>query len=289
MRLGTCLPGDGIAQINGQFNLEKALFVLSNAGIRGCLYNFIPDESRWEATSSELSVALKDTGVTLMEYNAPLFLQPLERSDCFPLARKFVRMLSVAESIGCLNVVACTGGFGKGIGPHPRNRSQESWDLLKETCLFIAEEAGQKGLRARVLIELVYTSVIWSPWVLARFVDEVSSPHVQGHMDIANCLTFDDIYDHADFIRESFGILGSRIHSSHIKDVAPIESYFPGLEERYVGDGVMDFCCYLLCLAQMPSDFPVLIEHMRAYEDIQRSYQRIASITNELGISVWRD
>lgn len=139
------------------------------------------------------------------------------------------------------------------------------------------------------MIEPVYTSVIWSPSVLARFVDEVNSQNVQGHMDIANCLTLDNIYDHADFIRKSFCVLGARIHSAHIKDVAPIESYFPGLEERYVGDGVMHLRCYLSCLSQMPPDFPALIEHMHAYEVIQRSYRRISSIADEMGISVWSD
>lgn len=289
MRVGTCVPHDDVAHVNGQFSLEKALSALSRAGIRGCLYNFVPDESHWETAAREVSVALNNTGITLMEYNAPLWLQPLERSDCVPLAHKFVRLLSIAEHIGCLNVVACTGGFGKGLGPHPRNRSQESWDLLKETCLLIAEEAAQQHLRARVLIELVYTGVIWSPRVLAQFVDEVNSPHVQGHMDIANCLTFDNIYDHADFIRESFRVIGSCVHSSHIKDVRPIESYFPGLEECFVGEGVLDFRSYLSCLAQMPADFPVLIEHMRAYEDIQRSYQRIVAMADEMGITVWSD
>ena len=289
MRLGTCVPSDESVRVDGQFSLEKALSALSNAGIRGCMYSSVSDESRWEATSRELAVLLKNTGVTLMEYVAALYLQPLERSSCVPLARKFVRLLSIAESIGCLNVVACTGGYGKQLGPHPRNRRQESWDLLKETCLLIAEEAQQKKVRARILIEPVYTSVIGSPQGLARFVDEVNSPNVQGHMDIVNCLTFDNVYDHADFTRESFRVLGSRIHSAHLKDVAPIESYLPGLEERYIGEGVVDIRCYLSCLSQMPPDFPVVIEHIRAYEIIQRSYRRILSTANEMGIAVWRD
>ena len=161
--------------------------------------------------------------------------------------------------------------------------------MLKETCLLIAEEAEQKRVCARVMIEPVYTSVIWSPEGLARFVDEVNSPNVQGHMDIVNCLTFDNVHDHADFTRESFRVLGSRIHSAHLKDVAPIESYLPGLEERHIGDGVLDIRCYLRCLSQMPPDFPVVIEHIRAYEVIQRSYRRICSIAEEMGISVWRD
>ena len=289
MRLGTCVPSDETVHINGQFSLEKALSALSSTGIRGCMYSFVSDESRWEATSRELSVSLKNTGVTLMEYIASLYLQPLDRSSCLPLAHKFVRLLSIAESIGCLNVVACTGGFGKQLDPHPRNRSQESWDLLRETCLLIAEEAEQKRVRARLMIEPVYTSLIWSPNLLAQFVDEVGSPSVQGHMDIVNCLTFDNVYDHADFTRESFRVLGSRIHSAHLKDVAPIESYLPGLEERYIGEGVMDIRCYLSCLSQMPPGFPVLIEHIRDHEIILRSYRRISSIAEEMGISVWHD
>lgn len=289
MRVGTCIPVDETVSVNGQFHLEKALSVMFQLGIRGCLTNFGPDESRWDTAARELATALGNTGVTLLEYNAPLWLQPRERSGCQSLAHKFARLLEIAESIGCLNVGACTGGFGKGLGPHPRNRSQESWDLLKETCLLLAEEAEHRGLRARVLIELVYTSVIWSPQTLARFVADVNSPNVQGHMDIANCLTFDNIYGHAAFIRESFVVLGGRIQSSHVKDVAPIESYFPGLAECLVGEGVLDFRTYLGCLAQMPPEFPVLIEHMRASHEIERSYRRVAAIAEEMGIRLWSD
>lgn len=287
MRLGTCVPSDEAARINGQFSLEKALSALSEAGIRGCMYSFVSDESRWEPASRELAASLENTGVTLMEYVASPYLQPLERSCCSALAHKFVRVLSIAESIGCLNVVACTGGFGKQLNPHPRNRSQESWDLLKEACVLIAEEAGQKRVSARVLIEPVYTSVICSPERLARFVDEVGSPSVQGHMDIVNFLTFDNVYHHADVIAEAFRVLGPRIHSAHLKDVAPIESYLPGLQERHIGEGALDIPCYLSWLSRMPPDFPVVIEHLSSHEVIRRSYRRISAIAEEMGIPVW--
>jgi hypothetical protein len=39
----------------------------------------------------------------------------------------------------------------------------------------------------------------------------------------------------------------------------------------------------------MPSDFPVLIEHMRSLADIERSYQRIEALAKDLNISVWKD
>ena len=287
MRLGTCLPRDDSAQVDGQFSLAKALEALAGVGIRGCLHNLVADESRWETSSRALAALLEKAGITLLEYNAPLLLQPPAREQCPSLARSLVRALQVAESIGCLNVAVCPGGFGQGIGPHPRNRGQTSWDLLKETCLLIAEEAARRNLRARLEIELVYTSAIWSPLKLAQFVDEIGSPNIQGHMDIVNVLHFDIIYDHTDFIRESFALLDRRFHSAHIKDVAPRETYLPGLEERYVGEGVCDLATYLDCLATLPADFPVIIEHMPSMEVIARSYEYVRGLAQERGLAVW--
>ncbi len=113
------------------------------------------------------------------------------------------------------------------------------------------------------------------------------SPHVRAHMDIANCLTFDNIFDHGEFIRDSFRILGDRICSAHLKDVRPADSYFPGLVELPVGDGVMDIRTYIECLAGMQPGIPAVIEHMSRMEDIKRSYDRVTQTANELGVEVW--
>ena len=288
MRLGTCLPGDESAQVDGRFNIAKAADSLAKAGIRGCLTNFTPDETAWETSSRELEKALRNAGVTLMEYNTPFLVSVASRDGCASTAKKVVRLLEIAESIGCLNVVTCVANV-RSILPDPMSRSRQYRDTLKEICLLIAEEAGRLGLRARLLLELVYTTVTWCPEVLAQFIDEVGSPNVQGHMDIANCLTFDNIFDHAGFIKDAFAVLGDRIHSAHIKDVAPAESYFPGLTEALVGEGVMDNRTYLECLGKMPVDFPAIIEHMHSMEDIKRSYERIKAIADELKIPVWNE
>ncbi|MDO8686381.1 MAG: sugar phosphate isomerase/epimerase [Clostridiales bacterium] len=287
MRLGTCLPRDESAIVNGEFSIDKALEAISKEGIKGCLYNFVTDESLWEKTSISFSKSLKNAGITLLEYNPSFFIQPLEHEGCKPFANSIVKALSISESIGCLNATVCTGGYN-GVYSHPRNKTQESWELLKETCVLVAEEAARRNLRTRLLIEPVYTSVIWSPEILAKFIDEIDSPNIQGHMDIANCLNFDMIYDHGGFIKESFGILGSRIHSSHIKDVSPLSSsYFPGLEEKQTGEGVMDIRTYIDCISRMPAGFPAIIEHLHYMSDIRRSYTRIKAIADEMGISVW--
>ena len=286
--MGTCLPRDDSARINGEFSIDKSLETITREGIKGCLFNFVTDESLWEETSFSLAKSLKNAGVTLMEYNPSFFIQPLEREGCKPMADSIVKALSISESIGCLNISVCAGGYDDCIA-HPRNKTQESWELLKETCVLTAEKAAVKNLRARLLIEPVYISVIWSPETLAKFIDEVGSPNIQGHMDIVNCLNFDLIYDHGDFIKEAFKKLGNRIYSAHIKDVAPLKSYLPGLEEKQVGEGVMNIRTYMECITGMPADFPAIIEHLSRIDDIRRSYKRIKEIADEMGVSVQGD
>jgi len=286
MKLGTGIPYDEPTQVNGVFNLDKALGCLSSAGIRGCLTGFVGGEAHWENSTRDLGRALQNAGVELLEYNTPFLIEVFSREQCKPTAHKIVRLLELSESIGCLNVVTCVAGPNS-ILPNPWNRSQECRDLLKETCDIIAEESARKILKARLLLELVYTTIVWSPLALARLLDEIDSPNVQGHMDLANCLTFDNIYDHAEFTRDAFTILGDRIYSAHIKDVAPSESYFAGLTECMVGDGVMDYRTYLDCLSMMPQGFPALIEHISSMADIERSYNRIKAIADEMNIPVW--
>lgn len=274
MKIGTTVPRDEPAQINGKFDLEKALCCLANAGIRGCMINPPTEETEWDAFTRALDRASLAAGVELLEYNTPFQLEALSREQCQPCARAFVHMLELAESIGCLDV--CAGVAGPDwIYPHPWNRSQECRDLAKETCEIIAEESARRNLKARLALEPIYTTILWSPRTLADFVDEIGSPNVQAHMDIVNCMTFDNIYDHTDFIKDAFTVLGSRIHSAHVKDIVPIKSYCPGVAECLVGDGVLDLATYLDCLSKMPPDFPVLIEHMSALSDIEQSFERV--------------
>jgi sugar phosphate isomerase/epimerase len=288
MRLGTCLPYDESSRTNGVFDLDKALDNLAKIGVRGCLTNFPNTESEWEEASRRLARSLEKAGIALLEYNTPFCIDATSPELCRTIAERTVKALSIAESIGCLNVAACVSG-PNGILPHPSNRSERQWETLKQTCELIVAGADKLGLRARLLIEPVYTTIIWSPQVLAKFIDEIGSPNVQGHMDLANCLNFDNIYDHEQFTRDAFAVLGDRIHSAHIKDAAPQDSYFPGLVERYVGDGVMDFRTYLRCLSKMPSDFSVVIEHIQSLSDIERSYRRVKSVADEIGISIWTE
>ena len=288
MKLGTCLPTDESARVNGQFSLEKAAEALATAGIRGCLTNFPTEESQWKAYSVQLKNALRHTGVELLEYNMPLFLSSASGENRESEAERTVRLLELAEETGCLNVGTCIVN-NNGLGPDLKSRSREYYDNTKATCELIGRKAEKRGLKARLLPEMVYTTVTWSPTELVRLLDDVGSPNVRGHMDIANCLTFDRIFiDHSEFIRESFHILGNRICSAHLKDIRPAESYFPGLVEVLVGDGVMDIRSYLQCLDKMPAAFPIVIEHMNRMEDIKRSYDRTCQMAQEIGVEVWR-
>ncbi|AZN43124.1 sugar phosphate isomerase/epimerase family protein [Paenibacillus albus] len=286
MRLGTCLPHDESVYKNGEFNIEKSVEELARANITLTMTNFPIEESEWESGSVRLSRALHQAGVSLAEYNPSFTLQPLERSQCRLHAEKLVKKMAIAEQIGCLNLAICTGGYN-GYGPHPRNRRHESWELLKETCYIVSEEASKRQLRSRILIEMVYTSVIRTPEELAKLIGEIDSPYIQGHMDIANCLNFDNIYDHSEYIRKAFNTLDGRIGSAHIKDLVPGESYLPCIEQRKPGEGIFDFGTYLECISQLPADTPAMIEHLEKLDDIKQAYEHIRSIARSKKIPLW--
>jgi len=274
--------------MNDRVDLDKALDALAEAGIRGCLTNFAGEKTLWEPSTRELGKSLCRAGISLLEYNSCFFLGTSDPSRCRSEGEQIVELLALAESIGCLNVVTCVDG-ARGILAHPDNHNPERLDVLRRTCEIVAEGCSRRNIRARLMLELVYTTPIHSPEVLAGFIDGVGSPNVQGHMDLANTLTFDLLFDHAEFTRQAFKTCGRRIHSAHLKDVRALDSYFPGIQECLVGEGVMDYRTYLECLAQMGPAFPVVIEHMNRLEDIVRSYRRIRAIADSLGIPVWSE
>jgi sugar phosphate isomerase/epimerase len=288
VRLGTSIPTDECARTDGSFDLDKALACLRDADIRGCLHNFVGDEAQWEPTARRFQRSLSKAGITLLEYNAPFFIYTPTPEDCMLIAERIVRLLEIAESIGCLNVTTCVAG-PRGLYPDPWNRSKECRDLLIRTCSLVAEKAGRLGLRARLLLEPVYTTVIRTPGELAEVIDAVASPNVKAHMDFVNLLSYDNMYDHADFIGAAFDALGGRICSAHLKDAAPMDSYLPAIRELPAGDGIVDLRTYLSHLGQLGPEFPVLIEHLSAMPDIQRCYRHVCGLARELKLETWSE
>ena len=284
MKLGTNLPDDASVMVDGKLNLEKATELVAKAGIRGCLTNLPGDESEWKAHTQRLKKALDAAGLELFEYNLPFFLTAPLGGNHEVEADRMVRAFEMAEEVGCLNVGTCLANRNS-IYPDMKSRSPEYYDNVRATCELIARKAERKGLKARFAVELVYTTVTYSLPVLLRLLDEVASPNVQGHIDIANCYTFDTLYRQREFIQETFAVFQEgRFHSAHLKDILPLESYFPGLYEVLVGDGILDIRTYLECLNEMPGDVPVIIEHMHTMEEISRSHERTLALAREAGL-----
>ena len=285
MRLGTNLPREEGLHVDGRWSLAKAVDALATAGIPACIHNFTDEESQWERSAKELARLLDSAGLALLEYNSPFPIPTLGGVACEEVARQMVRLLEIAESIGCLNVVTCAAG-GDSIYPHPANRDPAAWETLRRTCGLVGEQAARKGLRARLLPEFIYPSPLATPDDAARLLDEVDSPHVQGHIDFANCLTFDIIFDHTEQMRRAFQALGSRLRSAHIKDAQPARTYLPSLIESPVGEGCLDLKAYLEFLSHMPAELPVAIECGGGVDVIASAYRRVNTLAETLGTRV---
>lgn len=285
MKLGTNLPREEAVHVDGRWNLARAVDALAAAGIPACIHNFAGDESQWDRSAKELARLLDAAGLGLLEYNSPFSIPTLGDDACEEVARQMVRLLEIAEGIGCLNVVTCAAG-GDSIYPHPANRNPAAWERLRRTCGLVGEGAARKGLRARLLTEFCYPSPLATPEDAARLLDEVDSPHVQGHIDFVNCLTFDIIFDHTQHMQRAFRALGPRLRSAHIKDAQPARTYLPSLIAAPVGEGCLDLRTYLECLSHMPAAFPVAIECGGGMDVITAAYRRVKELAETLGVRV---
>jgi len=285
MKLGTNLPRGEALHVDGRWNLAKAVDALAAAGIPACIHNFAGDESQWERSAKVFAGLLDGAGLELLEYNSPFSIPTLGDDVCEEVARKMVRLLEIAEGIGCLNVVTCAAG-GDSIYPHPANRDPAAWERLRKTCGLVGEGAARKGLGARLLPEFCYPSPLATPEDAARLLDEVDSPHVQGHIDFVNCLTFDIIFDHTEQMRRAFQALGSRLRSAHVKDAQPARTYLTSLIEAPVGEGCLDLRTYLECLGRMPAGLPVAIECGGGVDVIATAYRRMKDLAETLGFRV---
>ena len=91
-----------------------------------------------------------------------------------------------------------------------------------------------------------------------------------------------------DFIESCFRILKPYIKSTHIKDTRMNPTRLTAmLEECFPGEGTLDYARVLRIMDQfLPSDAPVLLEHMQTAEEYRTAYDYVAGVAARSGISV---
>jgi sugar phosphate isomerase/epimerase len=193
--------------------------------------------------------------------------------------------LALAESVGARCCVDIAGSYNPTIwyGPHPKNLSNEFFEATVENCRKLIDQVNPK--RTKFTIEMMGWSIPDGPDSYLKLVHAVDRKAFGVHMDVCNGVNCPSrFYKNADFIRECFEKLGPWIVSCHAKDLAWIDELNVHFLEVIPGRGKMDYGAYLRCVASLPVDAPLMLEHLKTADEYAEAARYVRRIGAEAGL-----
>jgi sugar phosphate isomerase/epimerase len=196
-----------------------------------------------------------------------------------------VRALAVADAVGALCCVNIAGSFSptEWDGPHPKNLSQEAFDLTVQNVRHIVDAV--KPVRCKYAIEPMPWVIPDSPDSYLKLLQAVDRPAFAAHLDPVNMINCPQrYYQNADFLRECFAKLGRWIVSCHAKDTIISDKLTVHLAEARPGLGALDYTVFLREVSRLPIDTPVIIEHLPA-DQYPAARDYVLSVAKQAGLA----
>ena len=199
-----------------------------------------------------------------------------------------VQKLALAEEIGTKCCVNIAGSFNpeQWDGPHPRNLSEEAFELTVQNVRHIIDAV--KPTRTMYSLETM-------PWVIPdsvdsylRLIEAIDRPEFAVHLDPVNMINCPErFYNNAAFLQDCFDRLGPRMVSCHAKDIRMSDSLTVHLDEVRPGLGSLDYGVFLTELNKLPGDIPLILEHL-PQEQYAPAREYVVNVAKELGISFYQ-
>jgi sugar phosphate isomerase/epimerase len=194
--------------------------------------------------------------------------------------------LAIAEAVAARCCVDIAGSFNPTVwyGPDPKNLSDEFFTLTVENCRKIIDAV--KPTQTTFSIEMMGWNLPDGPDEYLRLIKAVDRKAFAVHMDPCNGVNSPRrFYRNADFIRECFAKLGPWIVSCHAKDLAFIPEMNVHFKEVVPGTGQIDYGTYLLELAKLAVDAPLMLEHLQTAEEYDAGRAYIQSVGARVGVT----
>lgn len=195
--------------------------------------------------------------------------------------------LALAEAVGARCCVDIAGSCHptSWFGPHPDNDAPATFDAVVDNARKIIDAVKPK--RAKFTYEVMGWALPDGPDSYLRLIKAIDRPAFGVHLDPCNAVNSPHRFYHTtELLNEFFDKLGPWIASCHAKDVAwsnPVEMQVHILEVL-PGKGVLDYATYLKRLAALPSDVPLMMEHLKTQEEYAQSFQYITSTGRKAGV-----
>jgi sugar phosphate isomerase/epimerase len=192
---------------------------------------------------------------------------------------------ALADAVGARCCVDIAGSFNPDVwyGMHPKNLSKEFLDATVENCRRILDAVKPK--RTRFTVEMMPWSLPDGPDSYVELIRAVARPGFAVHLDVCNVINDPRrFYDSGAVIRDCFGKLGRWIASCHAKDLQWVPEYNVHFLEVVPGRGKVDYRAYLTELSKLPTDAPLMLEHLKAPAEYDEGRAYIKKVGAEAGV-----
>ena len=195
--------------------------------------------------------------------------------------------LALAEEVGARCCVNIAGSYDPKVwyAPNPKNFSQEFIDATVENCRRLIDAV--KPSRTKFSIEMMPYSFPSGPDEYLKLLKAVDRKAFAVHLDVCNAInTPQRMYNNGAVIRECFQKLGPWIASCHAKDLAWENYYQVCFREVIPGRGHIAYKTYLAELSELPTQAPLMLEHLNSAEEYDEARKYIATVAGILGLSL---
>lgn len=197
-----------------------------------------------------------------------------------------IQRCALADAVGARCCVNIAGSFNPEIwyGMHPKNLSKEFFDATVENCRRVIDAVKPK--RAKFTIEMMPWSLPDDPDSYLELIRAIDRSAFAVHLDVCNIISDPRrFYDTGAVIRDCFARLGRWITSCHAKDLQWVPEYNVHFLEVVPGRGKVDYRAYLTELSKLPSDPPLMLEHLKTAAEYDEGRAYIQKIAAETGLS----
>jgi sugar phosphate isomerase/epimerase len=194
--------------------------------------------------------------------------------------------LALAEAIGARCCVDIAGSFHPTIwyGPDPRNLNTEFLDAAVENARKIIDSVQPR--RAKFCYEMMGWALPDSPDACLKLIKAVDRPAIAVHLDPCNLINSPGrFYHNTELLNECFDKLGPWIVSCHAKDLAWDVEMNVHFREVPLGMGKLDYATYLKRLAALPSDVPLMLEHMKDRGEYDHCREHVFKTGKAMGLA----
>ena len=229
--------------------------------------------------------ALARHNVTLAEVG--VWCNPLSKDEAE--AKKNVaytiERLALAEELGakcCVNIIG-TWDDRCWYGPCAANFSKDFFDHAVSVSRKIIDAVKPKN--TKMTFEVMPFSFLDSAREYVRFLDALDREGAGVHFDPINCINSPRLfYDNAAVFAEAFRLLGDKIDSIHLKDLA-IRPDPPSVmfDEVLPGTGGIDYVALMREIGKLSPDLPVMLEHLPDEASYDKAAQAVRGFAAKAG------